>query len=44
MVTFTNDAPYDPDQDPEEKRQVRKKYRDLNKGTEGTHRLVYDST
>ena len=27
---------YDPDQDPEEKRRLRKSYRDLNKYTEGT--------
>jgi hypothetical protein len=29
------DAAYDPDQDPEEKRQVRRRYRDLNKIGDG---------
>ena len=31
---------YDPDQDPEEKRQVRKEYRSLHKDTEGMLFLV----
>ena len=35
MDSAPNNLAYDPDQDPEEKRDVRKKYRALQKTTEG---------
>ena len=33
--------PYDPDQDPEERRDIRKKYRDLRAEIEGAHYKCY---
>jgi hypothetical protein len=35
---------YDPDQDPEEKRVLRQKYRVLLKDEEGTKRVLYNPT
>lgn len=39
-----NDLAYDPDQDPEEKRDVRKKYRAIQKTTDGTSANTFNNT
>ena len=41
MLPESKHLAYDPDQDPEEKRKVRKEYRTLHQDTEGVSRLAY---